>query len=227
MAGLRGPPEHPAGSHGSQQTHPGDADLADHGGRAGDALEGHREGPGPHPMGNCCMSAGEVDASATVGLENGHHHGGKPPKVVRMLAFMLRFLFNTPFVQYSPYLPKSSWWGCSDASASDEGLAFVGGWCSNKVEPEKKEVYWFHEQIHVEECPWAFKNGDLKRRIAALEMLGTLFLCNMILTHQGPPGSDSRWAVTIRAQGRALSVTPALQFLRYCGGGPKAPAVDI
>ena len=37
------------------------------------------------------------------------------------------------------------------ASASDEGLAFVGGWCSNKVEPEKKEVYWFHEQIHVEE----------------------------------------------------------------------------
>ena len=25
---------------------------------------------------------------------------GKPPKVVRMLAFMLRFLFNTPFVQY-------------------------------------------------------------------------------------------------------------------------------
>ena len=127
---------------------------------------------------------------------------GKPPKVVRMLAFMLRFLFNTPFVQYSPYLPKSSWWGCSDASASDEGLAFVGGWCSNKVEPEKKEVYWFHEQIHVEEYPWAFKNGDPKRRIAALEMLGTLFLCNMILTHQGPlssRGSDSRWAVTIRA----------------------------
>ena len=96
---------------------------------------------------------------------------GKPPKVVRMLAFMLRFLFNTPFVQYSPYLPKSSWWRCSDASASDEGLAFVGGWCSTKMEPEKKEVYWFHEQIHVEEYPWAFKNGDPKRRIAALEML--------------------------------------------------------
>ena len=84
-----------------------------------------------------------------------------------MLAFMLRFLFNTPFVQYSPYLPKSSWWGCSDASASDDGLAFVGGWCSNTVEPDKKEVYWFHEKIHVEEYPWAFKNGDPKRRIAA------------------------------------------------------------
>ena len=95
---------------------------------------------------------------------------GKPPKVVRMLAFMLRFLFNTPFVQYSPYLPKSSWWGCSDASASDDGLAFVGGWCSNTMEPDKKEVCWFHEQIHVEEYPWAFKNGDPKRRIAALPL---------------------------------------------------------
>ena len=131
---------------------------------------------------------------------------GKPPKVVRMLAFMLRFLFNTPFVQYSPYLPKSSWWGCSDASASDEGLAFVGGWCSNKVEPEKKEVYWFHEQIHVEEYPWAFKNGDPKRRIAALEMLGTLFLCNMILTHQGPLSSRVRLPVGSDNQGNVMAM---------------------
>ena len=170
MAGLRGPPEHPAGSHGRQQTHPGDGGLADHGGRAGHwAASNHKSMLQP-------LWAWKM-ATTTV---------GKPPEVVRMLAFMLRFLFNTPFVQCSPYLPKSSWWGCSDASASDEGLAFVGGWCSNKVEPEKKEVYWFHEQIHVEEYPWAFKNGDPKRRIAALEMLGTLFLCNMILTHQGP-----------------------------------------
>ena len=80
MAGLRGPPEHPAGSHGRQQTHPGDGGLADHGGRAGDALKGHREGPGPHPMGDCCMSAGEVDAPATLGLEDGHHHGGETPQ---------------------------------------------------------------------------------------------------------------------------------------------------
>ena len=116
---------------------------------------------------------------------------GKPPKVVRMLAFMLRFLFNTPFVQYSPYLPKSSWWGCSDASASDEGLAFVGGW---------------HEQIHVEEYSWAFKNGDPKRRIAALEMLGTLFLCNMILTHQGPLSSRVRLPVGSDNQGNVMAM---------------------
>ena len=138
MAGLRGPPEHPAGSHGRQQTHPGDGGLADHGGRAGDALKGHREGPGPPaacPLAKSMLQPLWAWKMATTTV-------GKPPKVVRMLAFMLRFLFNTPFVQYSPYLPKSSWWGCSDASASDEGLAFVGGWCANKMEPEKKEVYW-------------------------------------------------------------------------------------
>ena len=132
-------------------THPGYGGFADHGGRAGDALKGHREGPGSHPMSNGCMSAGEVNVQPLWAWKMATTTVGKPPKVVRMLAFMLRFLFNTPFVQYSPYLPKSSWWGCSDASASDDGLAFVGGWCSNKVEPDKKEVYWFHEQIHVEE----------------------------------------------------------------------------
>ena len=114
-----------------------------------------------------CMSAGEVDAPATLGLEDGHYHGGEtPPRWSRC------WRAAVPFVQYSPYLPKSSWWGCSDASASDEGLAFVGGWCANKVEPKKKEVYWFHEQIHVEEYPWAFKNGDPKRRIAAFGKAG-------------------------------------------------------
>ena len=144
----------PGPPHDRQQTHPGDGGLADHGGRAGDALKRSR-----------CFS---------------HCGPGKwpPPRWGNPLRWSgcWRSCFNTPFVQYSPYLPKSSWWGCSDASASDEGLAFVGGWCANKMEPEKKEVYWFHKHIHVEEYPWAFKNGDPKRRIAALEMLGTLFL---------------------------------------------------
>ena len=118
---------------------------------------------------------------------------GKPPKVVRMLAFMLRFLFNTPFVQYSPYLPKSSWWGCSDASASDDGLAFVGGWCSNTVEPDKKEVYWFHEQIHVEEYPWAFKNGDPKAEDCSLLVCARLFgkgVCHF-MAQEVPIGSQA------------------------------------
>ena len=194
MAGLRGPPEQPAGSHGmaankhilvmevlqimveGQAMHSKDIEKA---------LGRIQWATAACPLAKSMLQPLWAWKMATTTV-------GKPPKVVRMLAFMLRFLFNTPFVQYSPYLPKSSWWGCSDARASDDGLAFVGGWCSNTVEPDKKEVYWFHGQIHVEEYPWAFKNGDPKRRIAALEMLGTLFLCNMILTHQAPRSSRVR-----------------------------------
>ena len=76
MAGFRGPPEHPAGSHGRQQTHPGYGGFADHGARAGDALKGHREGLGRIQW----ATAGEVDAPATLGLEDGHHHGGETPQ---------------------------------------------------------------------------------------------------------------------------------------------------
>ena len=60
---------------------------------------------------------------------------GHPPKVVRMLAALLKELFTHPFEQYSPFLPKSPWWGCSDASASKTGDAYVGG---------KDKVLWFH-----------------------------------------------------------------------------------
>ena len=86
------------------------------------------------------------------------------------------------------------------------------------LQQSKKEVYWFHEQIHVEEYPWAFKNGDPKRRIAALEMLGTLFLCNMILTHQGPLSSRVRLPVGSDNQGNVMAMLWIQEALH--GGDP-------
>ena len=51
----------------------------------------------------------------------------------------------------------------------------MGGWISNQPNPEKNQVWWFHYQVKEDQHPWAFKDGKPKRRIAALEMLGTLF----------------------------------------------------
>ena len=51
---------------------------------------------------------------------------GRPPKVVRLLAKLLLFLFRCPNRQLSPYSTRTAWWGCSDASASKEGLVYVG-----------------------------------------------------------------------------------------------------
>ena len=123
---------------------------------------------------------------------------GHPPKVVRMLASLLKELFTHPFEQYSPFLPKSPWWGCSDASASWTGEAYVGGWCSASPNPTKDSVLWFHYAITADKHPWAFKDGNPQKRIAALELLGTLLLCKHLVTQQGqlpgrvrlPVGSD-------------------------------------
>ena len=82
----------------------------------------------------------------------------------------------------------------------------MGGRCCNMVEPEKTEVYWFHEQIHKEEYPWALKDGDPRRRIAALEMLGTLFLHNMILIQQGPMASWVRLPAGSDNQGNVMAM---------------------
>ena len=82
MAGLRGPPEHPAGSHGRQQTHPGDGGPADHGGRASRQAMHSKdiEKARAASNGQLRMPTGEVDASTIVGLEDGHHHGGETPQ---------------------------------------------------------------------------------------------------------------------------------------------------
>ena len=50
-------------------------------------------------------------------------------------------LFGEDCRRPTPYAPQSSWWGASDASASDSGEAYVGGWISNQPHPEKNQVW--------------------------------------------------------------------------------------
>ena len=47
--------------------------------------------------------------------------------------------------------------------------------------PSKSEVFWFHYQITAENHPWAFDKGCPKKRIAALEMFGTLILAHFLM----------------------------------------------
>ena len=115
---------------------------------------------------------------------------GRPNKLLRGFAHLLHCLFEKDYHHPTPYAPQSSWWGASDASASDSGEAYVGGWISNHPNPEKNQVWWFHYQVKEDQHPWAFKDRKPKRRIAALEMLGTLFLtmylCKKSSSLRGP-----------------------------------------
>ena len=51
------------------------------------------------------------------------------------------------FWKASPYPPLALWTGTSDASASDDASAFVGGRLSNVENPAKSNVFWFHYQV--------------------------------------------------------------------------------
>ena len=68
--------------------------------------------------------------------------------------------------------------------------AYVGGWISNHPNPAKHQVWWFHYQVKEDQHPYPFKDRKPKRRIAALEMLGTLFLtmylCKKSSSLRGP-----------------------------------------
>ena len=112
----------------------------------------------------------------------------RPNKLLRGFAHLLHCLFEKDYHHPTPYAPQSSWWGASDASASDSGEAYVGGW--NQPNPEKNQVWWFHYQVKEDQRPGAFKDRKPKRRIAALEMLGTLFLtmylCKKSSSLRGP-----------------------------------------
>ena len=66
-------------------------------------------------------------------------------------------------------------WDASDAGASDT-KATAGGWFSFKPNPAQNEVFWFAYTLTPQEAPWVFDNISPKRRIPALELLGTTLL---------------------------------------------------
>ena len=131
---------------------------------------------------------------------------GRPPKTVRLLALLLKELFTIPYRQLSPYLPKSSWWGCSDASADSTGEAYIGGWLSDAQSPARDSVHWFHFKVSPEMFPWAFKDGNPQKRIAALELLGTLVLTHCILQKQGKTAAAVRIPVGSDNQGNVFAL---------------------
>ena len=100
-----------------------------------------------------------------------------------------------------PIWPPSNWWGASDASAHPVDGAYIGGWIADRENPSKEHTWWFHYKVPLEEHHWAHKDGDPTRRIAALEMFGTLILTNFLLILGGKSllRTDLVWFRTIKA----------------------------
>ena len=133
-------------------------------------------------------------------------NAGQLGKLVRCLAVLLSELFSRQFPQMSPFSPWSSWTGASDASAEPFGSTWIGGWFSDLSTPTKAQVYWFQYQVTRESHPWAFKNGDPQKRIAAIELYGTLFLVLLLMERQ--PSASCRLHIPLISdnQGNVYSI---------------------
>ena len=133
-------------------------------------------------------------------------NAGQPGKLVRCLAVLLSELFSRQFPQMSPFSPWSRWTGASDASAEPFGSTWIGGWFSDLSTPTKAQVYWFQYQVTRASHPWAFKNGDPQKRIAAIELYGTLFLVLLLMERQ--PSASCRLHIPLISdnQGNVYSI---------------------
>ena len=135
-------------------------------------------------MGHGYLPVGEALPSPLWQWKSACKNAGQPGKLVRCLAVLLSELFSRQFPQMSPFSAWSSWTGATDASAEPFGATWIGGWLSDLSTPTKDQVYWFQYQVTQVSHPWPFKRGDPQKRIAALELYGTLFLVLLLMEKQ-------------------------------------------
>ena len=95
---------------------------------------------------------------------------------------MLIQALRRPTRSASPYQQPLALMAASDASADpDSKTAALGGWFHFGSSPKQDQVRWFYKPINIRDHPWAFKEGNPQKRIAALELYGSLLLLLSVL----------------------------------------------
>ena len=77
----------------------------------------------------------------------------------------------------------------TDAKATDTD-AWIGGFVQDK---DNNILEWFSERLDKHWAPWLFVKRDLKRIIAALELLATLIAVRLWAPHSDKPGRGAAW----------------------------------
>eukprot|EP00435_Cladocopium_sp_Y103_P021864 s134_g5.t1 len=131
---------------------------------------------------------------------------GRPNQLIRSFAKLLLHLLHHPQIQPCPYDPPSIWWGASDASASPSGEVYIGGWIAATENPTKEDTWWFQYKLPLKDHPWAHKDGDPTRRIAALEMFGTLILTFLLIQKGGRSLLRTRLSLISDNQGNVFAL---------------------
>jgi hypothetical protein len=100
---------------------------------------------------------------------------GRPGLMIRQIAVWLTYMFSHIGPFPSQFAPLTDWHGASDARA-DDSTAMIGGWLTSRRPPSKRLCKWFSIPITPAAHPWAYDKGSPQKRIAALELYGTLLL---------------------------------------------------
>ena len=122
-----------------------------------------------------------------LGLETGVPHGREATQAGQDSGSLTQCAMGDEVHTIQPLHTDRQWWGASDASASEDGEAYIGGWITNLQDPRKEEVLWFHLRVNQDWAPWAFKEGSSMKRIAARELFGTLLLVRSLTERKEDP----------------------------------------
>ena len=110
--------------------------------------------------------------------------GGRASKMAAWSAAFIEKMLKEPFRPTIWSNTRSRWHGASDAGASGpddaDRNAGIGGWYTDIERPEKHEVKWFHADLLEDHNKWLYADKDPQRRIAALELLGSLILFKLV-----------------------------------------------
>ena len=129
----------------------------------------------------------------------------KPGKLVRYLAHLMLSVLDSDLVPVFPDSKLEVAWGASDAGASDS-KATVGGWFSFKPNPKQSEVFWYAYSLTPSSAPWAFDKVSPKRRISALELLGTILLAKFSAKRLGARALGVTLSANTDNQGNSFSL---------------------
>lgn len=134
---------------------------------------------------------------------------GYPSKLVRMLATLLLLLMSRTMDYPSPFMRLSKWHGASDAGA-DEKVATIGGWFTDRQQPQQNQAFWLSFVLSPAVFPWLLDKPKLSQRISAMELLGTLILYCQILAKL-PKNESIRFYIPLMTdnQGNAYSILNA------------------
>jgi hypothetical protein len=127
-------------------------------------------------------------------------HAGRPGVFLRAVAQAIVHLIQECPVSPACFFRPHPGCGGTDAKATSS-QAVVGGWWSAVDPPTKENCQWFSFELAPSVFPWLFKEGDPKRCIGALELLGNTLLLKMVASHS--PGIHSAWRFTARTDNQS------------------------